>query len=165
MMEVSPFYTSEPKTTIIWGTAFELQSETDRIYFHFRPFFTIYRGTPDNSENQNFEKMKMSYLFTLVYQKSLLYDVSFLRNGMQQTTFCRFVELLPHDWPKIKIWKKWKKHLKILSFYTCVPWMKIIWCMVPEIWCVTGRIFSFWTIFCPLTLLTTQKMKILKKWE
>ena len=67
--------------------------------------------------------------------------------------------------PKIKIWKKWKKHLKILSFYTCVPWMKIIWCMVPEIWCVTGRIFSFWTIFCPLTLLTTQKMKILKKWE
>ena len=67
--------------------------------------------------------------------------------------------------PKTKIWKKWKKHLKILSFYTCVPWMKIIWCMVSEIWSVTGTIFSFWTIFCPLTLLTTQKMKILKKWE
>ena len=85
MIEVSPLYTSEPKTTIIWGTAFELESETDRIYFHFRPFFTLYRGTPNNPENQNFEKMKMSYLFTLVYQKSLFYDVCFLRNGMQPT--------------------------------------------------------------------------------
>ena len=28
--------------------------------------------------------------------------------------------------PKIKIWKKWKKHLEILSFYTCVPLIKII---------------------------------------
>ena len=34
---------------------------------------------------------------------------------------------------KIKILKKWKINLKILSFYTCVPEMTIIWCMVPEI--------------------------------
>ena len=34
--------------------------------------------------------------------------------------------------------------------------------MVPEIWSTTNRIFfSFWTIFCPFTLLTTQKTKIL----
>ena len=30
--------------------------------------------------------------------------------------------------------------------------MKIIWCMIPEIWSTTDRIFfSFWTIFCPFT--------------
>ena len=41
--------------------------------------------------------------------------------------------------------------------------MKIIWCMVPEIWSTTDRIFlSFWTIFCPFTPLTTQKIKITK---
>ena len=29
--------------------------------------------------------------------------------------------------------------------------MKISWCMVPEIWSPTDRIFShLWTIFCPL---------------
>ena len=43
--------------------------------------------------------------------------------------------------------------------------MKIIWCMVPEIWSTTGNVLSFWTIFCPFTPLTTQKIKILKIWK
>ena len=44
--------------------------------------------------------------------------------------------------------------------------MTIIWCIVPEIWSVTERIFlSFWTAFCLFTPLTTQKIKILKKWK
>ena len=105
----------------------------------------------------------------------------------------------------------------MLSFYTCVPHMMIIWSMVPEIWSATDRMFchfgpflpfytikqpknsnfwkhekrleissfyisvtkimiicytvpdmahdgcdcyfSFWAIFCPLTLLTAQKIK------
>ena len=53
--------------------------------------------------------------------------------------FCYFGPLLPfYPHPqqpkKWKILKKWKKHLEILSLYTCVPKMKIIWCMIPEIW-------------------------------
>ena len=43
--------------------------------------------------------------------------------------FCPFTSLMT---PKIKNWKKYKKLLEILSFYTCVPQMKIVWCMVPE---------------------------------
>ena len=44
--------------------------------------------------------------------------------------------------------------------------MKIIWCMLLEIWSATGRIFfSFWTIFCSFTPLAAQKVKILKKWK
>ena len=38
---------------------------------------------------------------------------------------------------------KKKNHLEILSFYTCVPWMKIIWCMVPEIWSATNDFSHF----------------------
>ena len=38
--------------------------------------------------------------------------------------------------------------------------------MVSDIWSTTERIFlSFWTTFCPFTPLTTQKIKILKKWK
>ena len=49
------------------------------------------------------------------------------------TICCLFTPLT--TW-KIKISKKWKKHLEILSFYTCVPKIMIRWCIVPEIWCV-----------------------------
>ena len=45
--------------------------------------------------------------------------------------------------------------------------MTVIWCMVPEIWSAINRqnFLSFWTIFCPFTLLTTQKIKSLKNWK
>ena len=44
--------------------------------------------------------------------------------------------------------------------------MAIIWCMVPEIWSTTVRIFChFGQFFALLTPLTTQKIKILKKWK
>ena len=49
-------------------------------------------------------------------------------------SFCViFSPFFPLLTPKIKIWKKCKRNIEILSFYTCVPYMKIIWCMVPEI--------------------------------
>ena len=63
--------------------------------------------------------------------------------------FCHFrpfFVLLPNCWPrKLKFQKKHvKKHLEILSFYTCAPLIKIIatliWCMVPEIWSSTDRV-------------------------
>ena len=44
-----------------------------------------------------------------------------------------------------------KKHLEILSFYTCVPQMTILWCMVPETRRDEHNFLSFWTIFCPFT--------------
>ena len=68
---------------------------------------------------------------------------------------------------KINILKKLKKRLEILSFYTGAPKMTIIWCMVPEIWleCDGQNFLWFWAIFCPFTPLTTQKIKILKKWK
>ena len=67
---------------------------------------------------------------------------------------------------KIKILKKWKNCVEIISFYTCVPQMMIIWCMVPETYSTTGRFFlSIWALSCRFSPLTTRKIKILKKWN
>ena len=50
--------------------------------------------------------------------------------------FCPFTLLTAQ---KIKIFKKWKKSLKIPSSYICLPKIMIRWCTVPEIWCATNR--------------------------
>ena len=47
-----------------------------------------------------------------------------------------FFPFTPLTHPKIIILKKWKEHLEISSFDTCVPKIIIRWCTVPEIWCV-----------------------------
>ena len=53
----------------------------------------------------------------------------------------------PHN-PKNQNFEKSKKWLEILSFYTSVPQMTIIWCMLPEIWSMTVIIFChFWPFF------------------
>ena len=62
------------------------------------------------------------------------------------TIFCPFTPLTTR---KITILKKWKKHLGILSLYTCVPYMTI-WCMVPDIRSVTDTIFCHFGPFFAL---------------
>ena len=44
--------------------------------------------------------------------------------SVSEIFFCQFGPFfvpLPLWWPEKSILKKWKKHLKIFSFYTCVP--------------------------------------------
>ena len=60
-----------------------------------------------------------------------------------RTIFCPFTPLTAQ---KIKILKKWKKHLK-MSCDGC------------------NCYFSFWTIFCPFTTLETSRIEILKLWK
>ena len=56
-----------------------------------------------------------------------------------EAIFCFVTPLLTS---KIQIWKKdVKKSLEILSFYTCIPLIKIIWCMVPEVWSSADNFF------------------------
>ena len=103
-------------------------------------------------------------------KKTWSYDVCLLRYGVfAQTIFCHFrpvFAFLPHYWPqKLKFGKNVKKHLDILSFYTCVPLIKIIWFLVPKISSSTDRIFlSSWAFFCPFTPLTPWKRKY-QKWK
>ena len=61
--------------------------------------------------------------------------------------FCPFTSKTTR---KIKILEKWKnEHLKVLSFYICVPYVTNIWCMVPETWSATDKCFIVWANFCP----------------
>ena len=97
-------------------------------------------------------------------------NVWFLRYWVQPTYFLvildHFFLFYPLTTPKTKILKKWKECLEILSFYTWVPWITIIWCTVPEIWSVTDRIFChLGQFFCHFTPLKTWKINILNKWR
>ena len=65
---------------------------------------------------------------------------------------------------KMKIWRKWKRTLEILSFNTSVPKIMIICFTVPEIWrdkC--NCYFSFWTIFWPFYHPNSPKNENFKK--
>ena len=124
-----------------------------------------------NPKNQTFEKMKKIVEYLIIshmctknhnHMRYGFWDMECDRHNFLPywAIFCSFTPLLTL---LIKIWKKSKKFLVILSFYTCVPQMMIIWCMVPEIWSVTDRYFlTFWGIFCPFTPLSIRKIKILK---
>ena len=114
----------------------------------------------------------MRYDFTHVYLISWWYDLQFLRIRVWQTKFGNygaiFALLTPHPpppttllkTPKIRILIKWK---------SC--WKKLHMCtknhnhMRYGFWDRVRQIWSFWAIFCPFTPLTTQKIKILKKWK
>ena len=78
------------------------------------------------------------------------------------TIFCPFP---PYGPRKSKFWKNTKKTLKILSFYTCTindsHMMYGSWHME----CNGQNFLWFWTVFCPFTPLTTQKINIMKNWK
>ena len=80
-----------------------------------------------------------------------------------QAIFCSFAPLLTLE---IKIWDKCKEtHGDIILLHMCTI-IKIIWCMVPEIWNATDRIFfSSWASFCPFTPLAARKNENIKKWK
>ena len=68
---------------------------------------------------------------------------------------------------KIKILKKWKKHLEILSFpiHRCTISDNHMMYGSWDTECNRHDFLSFWIVFCPFTPLITQKIKILKNWK
>ena len=67
-------FTRVPKIKITWCTFLDMRSETDRIFYHFGPFFAL-----------------------LPPQQS--YDVWFPRYGMQQTEFFVILDHFLHFYP------------------------------------------------------------------
>ena len=111
------------------------------ILGHFSPF-----DPPNNSINQNFEKMKkmpgdiiILHLCT-TNDNHVMYGSWYMEHGR---IFCRFGYFLAFkttNRPKNQNFEKWKKRQGISSFYTCAAEIMITWCTVPEIWCTTdGR--------------------------
>ena len=72
------------------------------------------------------------------------------RNKLKLVILGHFLLLYPTKNQKIKILKKWKKMLEILSFYICAPKITFIWCMVSEIRSPTDIIFCHFGPFFAL---------------
>ena len=76
----------------IWCEVPEIQSGTDRIFFHFGPFFAFFPPPPpfpppNDPENQNFEKRKSLLEKPSFYRgvlKITIFDVKFLRYRVRQ---------------------------------------------------------------------------------
>ena len=121
----------------------------------FLPFYPN-----NNSKNQNFEKLKKIPGDIIILHKCpknhdhMLYGSwDMVRNGCKcyflfWAIFSPFTSLTA--W-KIKIFKKWKIHQEISSFYNSAPKIMIIYYIVPETWCVTDVIviFHFGLFFAP----------------
>ena len=135
--------------TVIWCMVPQIWSATDRIFCHFGLFFAL---LPPNNPKLKFEKMKkmprdiiILHMFTINdnYMMYCSWDIE--HDGQNFLSFwtisCPFTLLTTQ---KIKILKKWKKHLEISSFYICAPKIMIRWCTVPEIWCATDRWANRW---------------------
>ena len=93
-----------------------------------------------------------------------------MRYRVQQTetgNYGSFFALLlpPTKNPKNKNFDKMKKIAGDISILTMCTKTTIIWGTVPEKMSGKQNFLLFWTIFCPFTPLTTQKIKILKKWK
>ena len=89
----------------------------------------------------------------VVFQKLQSYEVPFLRYRMRQTEFLvvldHFLPLHHPNNPKNQNFEKVKRHLKMESFYTCVPKITIVWCVLHEMWSAM-YIHFFFGHFLPL---------------
>ena len=144
-MEISSFYDSVPKIMIICYTFPEIWCLMDVIIFYFGQIFALL--PPNSPKTQNLTKMKKKPGDIIILHKCtknhdhLLYCSWYMVPDRCNcyfsfwAIFCRFT---PVTAQKIKISKKWKKHLKISPFYIYLPKIMIRWCTVSEIWCATA---------------------------
>ena len=144
-------------------------TKCDKIFCHFGHFLPCYPLPPNNPENQNFEKMKKTsgdvIILNLHNKKHdyMIYAYSDMECDRHNCHFRPFFPLLPHYWPrKLKFGKNVKKNWIYYPF-THVHHKSRSY----DVWFLRYKMqrtkfLSFWTIFCPLTLPTTQKIKVLK---
>ena len=71
------------------------------------------------------------------------------QNMLKLVILGHFLPFYPPKNSKNQNFEKWKNLLEI-SFYTCVPKITIIWCMVPEIWSATDKTFCHYGPFFAL---------------
>ena len=123
------------------------------FFSHFGPFLTFYNSLPPNdSENQNFEKMKKLPGDIFILHKCTINDNHMIyRSWDMKCTRQNFFVFLGHFLPfyspnslKNENFKRMKKCLEISSFYTSVPKITIIGYTVPEIWYLTDIIVIFY---------------------
>ena len=143
---------------------------------YFGPFFALLPPPPNIPENQNFEKMEKAsdvIILNLCNKKHdhMMYAYSDIE--CDRHNFCHFRQfsaLLPHYWPwKLKFGKNVINTCRYYPFTHAYHKSRSydVWFLIHKVQ-RADRSTDFPVIlghFCPLTLLTTQKIKILKKWK
>ena len=91
---------------------------------------------PKHPKNQNFERMKKTAGYITILHKCTRNhnhrSYSFWDMEWNTQIFLSFWAIFCHLTP-LTTGQKQKKHLEMSSFYTCVPKITIIWCMLSEI--------------------------------
>ena len=131
-------------------------------------FLPFYRT--NNPKNQNFEKLKKTpgdiilHMSTINYNHMMYGSWDIGRDRQIFVILEHFLPIYPLKTQRIKILKKWKKRLEILSFYTSVLTIIIMCYTVPEIWHVTDVIvFLILDYFLPFYPINCSKNENFKK--
>ena len=167
--------------TVIWSMVHQMWSAMDRIFWHFRLFFSLLPTPlptfprPKNPKIQNLKKNEKNtwrcYQFKHVYNKWQSYDVWFLRYGAWQTEliviFDCFLPFYPPNNPKNQNFEKLKKAPgDIIILHKCAKnHDHMLYCSLDMARNGFHCYFSFWAIFCSFNSLTAQKIKILIIWK
>ena len=139
---------------------------TDRNFCQFWAIFFPFGTLTTWKRTQNFKIEKNTYRY---YHFTHLSWMTIMMYGCWDMEHYR---LFCHSGPffalwtqKIKIFKKWKNAWRYFILQMCTinnsHMMYGSWNME----CNRQNFLSFWTTFCPFTPLTTQKIKLLKKWK
>ena len=123
LLEISPFYTCVPKTTIIQGKVPEIRSETDRIFCHFGPPFCSFTHLT-NQKIKILQKIKkvpeMSSFYTGGTKILLIWCMLPEVWSVTDIFFCHFgpfLALFHHYWPqKLKFEKNVQKTWRYYPF-------------------------------------------------
>ena len=116
------------------------------------------------------EELAGDIIILHVYQKSQLYEVRFLKYGAQRTDFFVILDHLLLFYPPNNLQSQNFQEIKKASRDTTILQVCTIngnHMMMYASWDLVGdrrNFLRFWTVFCPFNPLTTQKIKILKKW-
>ena len=137
------------------------------ILGYFLPFNP---PSSNNPENQNFEKMKKTswdvIMLNLCNKKHDQMMYSYSDMECDRHNFCHFVifcSFTPPLNPKIELWKNVKHIWRYYPFTHVHHKSRSYDVLFLRYKCKGQSFLWFWAIYCPLTLLTTQKIKILKK--
>ena len=144
-------------------------SGTDRIFCHFEPFLPFY--PPNNPENQNFEKMKKMPRYIIILNMFIINENHMMYSSWDMEHNRNFFLILDPFTPlaaqkENQNFEKMKKTPgDIIILHKCTTNENHMrygtWDMKHD----RHNFLSFGAFFCPFTPLTTQKIKLLKKWK
>ena len=115
----------------------------------FLPFYT-----PNNLKNQNFQKMKLMPGAIIILHMCTIYENHLMFGSLDfecdwQIFFSFWTTFCPFNNPKNQNFEKMKKTPGDI-LHMCTINDNHMWCMVPEIWSMTDKIFCHFVQFFAL---------------